>query len=922
MIKCVIFDFDLTLFDSSNISGEMNNGNWGEVFKNSNYCQFYAGAKGVIQKLKDLHVKVAIATNSPRKYVNKVLTDNGVDVDYLVAYHDVNNHKPEPDCIHLILEHFKLDSSEVIYIGDNDTDVKTAINADIRFYGVDWGVFDGKPTTINYKNFFDTVSGAEYNYFSVLQREENRYYLGFYNGEVRGKVLDFKNNNIHSVIEWGNVFEQEISILPPIDYIVRALGHNELNAVEGSLDGLCERISTCLQAEYLPKLLIKDKETEKSVKLNRRQRFKEINGVYNVAPQATDKIPPNSSILIVDDVYTTGATTNDICRALHHYFPSVNVYIFTLVKTLISEMTDEKLFHNRYLLSQLSLVSKSKGRKQNRQIAHRINKEYSANYSYTNHNFIIQNLSSGSVRSEEKRSKYLPAIYLLKNILQRGKPTLLSRYLRGVLGDIHSYSDFLKPIALIDRGHLNWERLIRGGNLDQDNPAKYFYEELLDKYLDDFSFVKNLILPEVKIFDITRVYEKSLSEQQVDFYLPQASVIIEIDGMQHLEQKESDEYRDAHTRKYGIETIRFTTSEIYSQNKEFLIKMKALKSRIQSVLTESEYGESSNELISLANYRESYLNGVDVQNKFVIATAIIRIQLLILELLENGELTIGEHWSFEILFHESIDFVEDAIEDIFIWLENLLSLQGIPFVKSKYKVRYLGNADEFSSSSEIVKIDFSILKRYSDSFQSNPSIIYIRNHYLDTYNYFDDRSSSNIKTAYIKDYDFFELSSTEAIKYSLNLDEDSLHRKNLLFFLENIFLPYEKEVKFREGQIGIIASSLTGNDTIGLLPTGSGKSVCYQLSAILQPSISFVVCPIKSLMYDQKIDLDSILLTRTNYISSDQHSSEKALIQAEFSQGKYFFIFISPKFISKSIRKLYPLIRKINTTSTSVTALY
>jgi ATP-dependent DNA helicase RecQ len=88
---------------------------------------------------------------------------------------------------------------------------------------------------------------------------------------------------------------------------------------------------------------------------------------------------------------------------------------------------------------------------------------------------------------------------------------------------------------------------------------------------------------------------------------------------------------------------------------------------------------------------------------------------------------------------------------------------------------------------------------------------------------------------------------------------------------------------------------LARKGTIGLLPTGAGKSICYQLSAILQPAISFVVCPIKSLMYDQKADLDAIGFTRSNFITSDQKSDQKLKIQNDFGRGKYFFVFISPE---------------------------
>lgn len=138
----------------------------------------------------------------------------------------------------------------------------------------------------------------------------------------------------------------------------------------------------------------------------------------------------------------------------------------------------------------------------------------------------------------------------------------------------------------------------------------------------------------------------------------------------------------------------------------------------------------------------------------------------------------------------------------------------------------------------------------------------------------------------------------------------------LLFLVWNIFLQNDesldfKTLRFREGQLPIIANALSKNDTIGLLPTGSGKSVCYQLSAILQPAISFVVCPIKSLMYDQKADLDSAYFTRINHITSDDDGEDKEKIQNEFGQGKYFFIFISPeRFQLKTFRQYFSAVNK------------
>jgi len=208
------------------------------------------------------------------------------------------------------------------------------------------------------------------------------------------------------------------------------------------------------------------------------------------------------------------------------------------------------------------------------------------------------------------------------------------------------------------------------------------------------------------------------------------------------------------------------------------------------------------------------------------------------------------------------------------------------------------SANDFSKNKS-VKIDFSLTKRYTDEFQTNSNVIYVRTDYLDEFIYFKKGDSrDNLKFSSFEPYDYFKISTTNTIKYKLKFGREEKDENSLLFLVWNIFLQNDESLdfntlSFREGQLPIIANALSKNDTIGLLPTGSGKSVCYQLSAILQPAISFVVCPIKSLMYDQKADLYSAFFSRINHITSDDDGEDKEKIQNEFRQGKYFFIFIS-----------------------------
>ena len=77
--------------------------------------------------------------------------------------------------------------------------------------------------------------------------------------------------------------------------------------------------------------------------------------------------------------------------------------------------------------------------------------------------------------------------------------------------------------------------------------------------------------------------------------------------------------------------------------------------------------------------------------------------------------------------------------------------------------------------------------------------------------------------------------------------EDENQVKTLEKFLQDVF----RKQSFRPGQIEIINRAIQTKSVIGLLPTGSGKSLTYQLTVLLQPGLAIVVDPIKSLMKDQ-----------------------------------------------------------------------
>ncbi|MBU2920710.1 DEAD/DEAH box helicase [Winogradskyella psychrotolerans] len=170
--------------------------------------------------------------------------------------------------------------------------------------------------------------------------------------------------------------------------------------------------------------------------------------------------------------------------------------------------------------------------------------------------------------------------------------------------------------------------------------------------------------------------------------------------------------------------------------------------------------------------------------------------------------------------------------------------------------------------------------------------MYIRTDYLDL---FHNRNKNKLDRV-----NYFKLSTSTKFKYKLLFNEESNDLENLEFFLKNIF-EYDR---FNNGQISIIQNILENNTTIGLLPTGGGKSLTYQLACLLQPCISFVVCPIKSLMYDQVKDLNQAYIQNIESINSDVGGAARTEILDNYSNGKYFFVFISPeRFQTKDFRE-------------------
>lgn len=163
--------------------------------------------------------------------------------------------------------------------------------------------------------------------------------------------------------------------------------------------------------------------------------------------------------------------------------------------------------------------------------------------------------------------------------------------------------------------------------------------------------------------------------------------------------------------------------------------------------------------------------------------------------------------------------------------------------------------------------------------------------------YFIVRSSERV-------YEDRILYTTERINYKPFVEKDShgIYHKiedncsRLKYFLNLIF----RKENFRLGQLPILNRALQLKSVIGLLPTGGGKSLTYQLAAMLQPSVTLVVDPLKGLMKDQYDGLLNIGIDCISYINSDitKNYEEGRKRELALTGSQVQIMFLSPERLS------------------------
>lgn len=99
---------------------------------------------------------------------------------------------------------------------------------------------------------------------------------------------------------------------------------------------------------------------------------------------------------------------------------------------------------------------------------------------------------------------------------------------------------------------------------------------------------------------------------------------------------------------------------------------------------------------------------------------------------------------------------------------------------------------------------------------------------------------------------------------------------------------------FRGDQEEIIEHVVAGGDSLVLMPTGGGKSLCYQIPALVRPGVGVVISPLIALMQDQ-VDALRALGVRAGFLNSTQDLDERRTVEAEFLAGEIDLLYLAPE---------------------------
>lgn len=295
---------------------------------------------------------------------------------------------------------------------------------------------------------------------------------------------------------------------------------------------------------------------------------------------------------------------------------------------------------------------------------------FTASYGKFINSFTILGIPDGKTANELDKS----FTCILRNILSRSNCVCPSTNLRDKIGSQKSEEDCIEKesaLGLIDKNSPlpRWTKTIKGAENGFNPALDFFYDDTIwNKFLPGYEWVRHLIIPEAPLDRILEDYSGNWKDQAVDFYLPAAELVIEIDGSQHRTdntQAQIDHFRNRTLEKAGQKTIRMSASSILARDNRFEQAMCAISSIVKNADGIKPY--------SLFDINDPETS---IRLRY---EKILRYQFLLLQLIENGIISLQDSsWHFQVQLDDQ-ELLKLAADDLLLWYKNLYDLKMRPF---------------------------------------------------------------------------------------------------------------------------------------------------------------------------------------------------------------------------------------------------
>ncbi len=528
----------------------------------------------------------------------------------------------------------------------------------------------------------------------------------------------------------------------------------------------------------------------------------------------------------------------------------------------------------------------------------------------------------------------IPAIYAVAcNIITRGLPTLASVHLEEYFADKLSVTQrednsargkvafpFVDDIEDIEFGHSFFRSLHtidpraknRGQYLDVSNLDSSFERNFLLKILPEKQVCLAQLLEKQRTrgsftrdnnpgrVDFSLEIPYDFSKNRTNRYNSQVQIkhhktyIIEIDGKKYHTDL-LDDLKDFEIAQLSRNISHITEDRVYNDVEEFIRTIEA-----------EEFIHHSQENYSNEEYLLSNLTALCLA-----PFGIARLQRVVLQyLMANYDATITKKKFKIAVVERDIPCAIAAFDDLSILLYTLNELSQTQIHIPAFEVQVFASPEfidhplhngknvapltSFNPEDFDILFDISVLRRMSvfrDDLPPSHNTVVVRNtHYI---HYKTNTGVISAPSVMYKPL----VNQLQNEVFEPIAETTELLRK----LLQDIF----RKLDFREGQLPILNRAVQLKSVIGLLPTGGGKSLTYQLAAILQPGTTIVIDPIRSLMIDQHNSLKELSIDKCEFINSTLTTAERNYNQHELlAKGQLQFLFVSPeRFVIDDFRK-------------------